>query len=105
MIWRPWTKGGSGALSEITADDEHMSVVWGRGQSSCLPPSVQIYLILSYPASLGLGEHLPQQTNRWPLLGLCHLIMCEPVPSVSRWAPLRETHNEGTDMTEGQRGQ
>lgn len=46
MIYRPWTKGWSGALSEIPADKEHMSVVWGQVQSSCFPPSVQVYLIL-----------------------------------------------------------
>lgn len=46
MIWKPWTKGGSGALSEIPTDNEHVSVVWGQGQSGGLPPSVRIYLIL-----------------------------------------------------------
>lgn len=63
---RPWTTlGGSGGLSEIPADNDHMSAVWGQFQSLCLPPSIQLYFILCLAQLLWPGWVL--STADWPL--------------------------------------
>lgn len=95
-------EGGSGALSEIPADDDHMSAAWGWGQSCGSLPPVRSLLSSVVSSCPGLGERLPQQTG----LSLCsaHSVSssCKREPVLGTgWAHLRETRNERTDGVEG----
>lgn len=63
-------KAGSGALSEIPADDDHMSA---RSSPAAHLPLCRPILSSVLPNCPGLGECFLQQTGPWPLLCLCHL--------------------------------
>lgn len=67
-------KGGSGALSEIPADDDHMRAAWGQVQLGCLPSSVQVCPTLCHTLLLRPGRVLTTADRPLASVCLCHRI-------------------------------